>query len=96
MFLRQGFISLVIFLGIAGNVVVANDDSTSNDADNFSDLSQLSSDDLTGNVPLPPAMSKFSDNLRDLELPVPNTGKLANNKLEASRAMIGKFRINGI
>jgi hypothetical protein len=87
---KQGLLILLATTCLFANVVSANDGSINHAANkNVGDLSQLST---TKDSKLD--TGKFAGELRTSANPT--SGKVAINKSDASKAMISKFRINGI
>lgn len=98
---KQGILFLFASVCLSVNMAAANDEhnnqSLNKDVTNFSDLSQLSGE----TSPSLPEINKFAGELRTSVNPDPGSAvtkadKVAVNKSELSKAMLGKFRINGI
>lgn len=90
---KQGILILFTGLCLPLTTVTAND-AADKKAVNVSDLTQLSEVASPAANNTLPGASEFAGELRIS--PSPETGKVAVNKSDLSKTMIGKFRINGI
>ena len=93
---RQGILFLLTSLCLSANIATANDSSHNKELSNASDLAKLSEEIVITSTPKNSSqvVIKFAGKLRtSIE---PKADKVAANKAGASKAMLSKFRINGI